>query len=587
MKSRLFLKIFAAYSVALLTVLTLDSFFVAFQTRQDISRQIRDELITNGRSLRLMPLEHIVKNTFELSETLKARVTVVNAAGRVLKDSGRDTPDLDNHLNRPEIQEARVKGQGSAIRYSQTLHADMMYIALPVREGEGISGYIRLAKPLQEVKTAIGHFYQIVFRAAVIILTSFLLLALFFIPKFISPILRITTYTTEKARNEGVPGSLIVHSRDEIGQLADNINLLVRKYEDNLRLAFEERENLEAAFTSMVEGIVILDSENRIERVNKGMMSILGDKYFELTGKTPLEIFRNVELQNTLDRYRETGNPVFREISLGDGNPIILNVNIVPIKGLPGQEQKTIMVFHDVTQLRKLERIRGNFVANVTHEIKTPLTAIIGFVQTLQEGAIEYKAEAVNFLRIISEHALRLNRLVDDLLLLSSIEFGERKLNLDKIDVGEAILRAIAVIEEKAQKKGLAIRKTWADPLPPILADADGVVQILVNVLDNAVKFTPSGSITISVRSNEAGYLTVMIADTGIGIPARDISRLGERFYRVDKTRSRELGGTGLGLSIVKHLLKAQNGRMEVESKPGAGSVIKLFFPIASTRISQ
>ncbi|MDO9584917.1 MAG: histidine kinase dimerization/phospho-acceptor domain-containing protein, partial [Syntrophales bacterium] len=408
MKSRLFLKIFAAYSVALLTVITLDSFFVASQTRQDISRQIKDELIMNSQTLRLMPLEQVVKNTHLLSEALKARVTVVNAAGRVLEDSGRDAHNFDNHLNRPEIQEARVKGQGSAIRYSQTLRTDMMYVALPVREGEKIIGYIRLAKPLQEVKTAIGHFYWIVFRAAVIILPSFLLLALFFIPKFISPILRITTYTAEKARNKGVPGSLMVHSRDEIGQLADNINLLVRKYEDNLRMAFEERGKLEAAFASMAEGVVILNSENRIERVNRGMMGILGDKYFELTGKTPLEIFRNVELQNTLDCCRETGNPVFQEISLGDDDPIILNVNIAPIKGLPGGDSKTIMVFHDVTRLRKLERIRGDFVANVTHEIKTPLTAIIGFVQTLQEGAMEDQTKTVKFLQIISEHALRL-----------------------------------------------------------------------------------------------------------------------------------------------------------------------------------
>jgi two-component system phosphate regulon sensor histidine kinase PhoR len=579
-KSRLFLKIFAAYSVALLTVLTLDSFFVASQTRQDISRQIKDELIMNGQILRLMPLEQVVKNIHLLSEALKARVTVVNAVGRVLEDSERDAPNFDNHLNRPEIQEARVKGQGSAIRYSQTLRTDMMYVALPVREGEEISGYIRLAKPLQEVKTTIGHFYQIVFRAAVIILTSFLLLALFFIPKFISPILRITTYTTEKARNEGIPGSLMVHSRDEIGLLADNINLLVRKYEDNLRLAFEEREKLEAAFASMVEGIVILNSENRVERVNKGMMSILGDKYFELTGKTPLEVFRNVELQNTLDRYRETGNPVFREISLVDDNPIILNVNIAPIKGLPGGDRKTIMVFHDVTQLRKLERIRGDFVANVTHEIKTPLTAIIGFVQTLQEGAMEDQTKTVQFLQIISEHALRLNRLVDDLLTLSSIELGEKKLHLGEIDIGKAIYKAITIIEKKAKEKGLALHRTWSDLLPPIMADADSIVQILVNVLDNAVKFTPSGSIAISTSLDKTGYLSVMVADTGIGIPAHEIPRLGERFYRVDKMRSRELGGTGLGLSIVKHLLKAQNGWMEVESKPGAGSVVKLFLPI-------
>jgi two-component system, OmpR family, phosphate regulon sensor histidine kinase PhoR len=314
--------------------------------------------------------------------------------------------------------------------------------------------------------------------------------------------------------------------------------------------------------------------------VNRGGDAILGNKYVEITGKTLMEAFRNVELQNALDHCRAEGKAVSEEISLGDENPIILNINVAPINGLPGEESKTIIAFHDVTQLRKLEHVRADFVANVTHEIKTPLTAILGFVQTLQEGAIKDKTQAIRFLGIISENALRLNRLVDDLLTLSSIELGEARLHLGKVDVREAVSQAIAIIEGQAKAKGLAIRQDWPDCLPSILADADSLLQILLNVLDNAVKFTQSGAIALTISADGKGYLTITIADSGIGIPSRELARLGERFYRVDKMRSRELGGTGLGLSIVKHLLKAHRGWMEVESQPGVGTAVKLFFPI-------
>jgi len=580
MKRRLPRKIFAALVLTLLIVIILDGFFDLTQSRQDLASQVKEELTTNGKILLSTPPGHTIKNIRLLSEILQARVTVVSATGRVLADSDGELHHFDNHLNRPEIQEARVKGVGSATRYSQTLGIDMLYIALPVEAGGQISGYLRLAKPLREVKPPYSQLQKLIFRVLLVILPAYLLLVFFFNPHIIDPLLRITAYT-DKVKDNDITGSLIIQADDEIRQLADNLNLLAQKYETATGLAFDEREKLEAAFASMAEGIVILNRENRIELVNRGATDILGRQYGKLTGKTLLEAFRNVELQRALDRCREEGEHVAVEISLEDAKPIILNVNVAPIKGWPGADRKTIMVLHDVTQLRKLERTRADFIANVTHEIKTPLTAIIGFVQTLQEGALEDRRQALKFLGIIGAHALRLNRLVDDLLTLSSIELGEVKLNIEQLDARKAILQALAVIEAKAKEKGLAIRRDWPDELPPILADADGLIQILVNVLDNAVKFTSQGSIAIAISVDEKDYLLITVADTGIGIPAQEISRLGERFYRVDKMRSRELGGTGLGLSIVKHLLTAQKGRLEVESQPGAGTVVKLFFPVA------
>jgi len=406
-----------------------------------------------------------------------------------------------------------------------------------------------------------------------------LLAALIFSRKITSPIRKMEIFT-RKVCNGAPAGTLLVESNDELGQLAKNINHLVLQQQEKIKLVHKEKRKLASAFTAMVEGVMILNSDNRIESMNNSLMNILGRREDDIINKTLLEVFRNMDLQNALERFKETGEPVLQEITLGGASPIILDVNISPIQGLSGGDEKTMMVFHEVTRLKKLENIREDFVANVTHEIKTPLTAIIGFIETLEEGAIEDRVTAEKFLRIISEHAQRLNRLVDGLLTLSSIELGEIKLHLEGISVVHIVENALPVIQAKARDKKLAIHHDIPTGLPLIMADRDRVAQVILNILDNAVKFTPEGGkVSITAFEDGGGYVVVRIADTGIGIPASEIPRLGERFYRVDKTRSRELGGIGLGLSIVKHLMKAHQGRVEIESSPGKSTTVSLYFP--------
>jgi len=379
-----------------------------------------------------------------------------------------------------------------------------------------------------------------------------------------------------------LPGTLLVESNDEIGRLAKNINCMVLEHQEKIRSIREEKGKLESAFASMTEGVLVLDGQDRIESINKGLKDILGNRYTtDIINKTPIEAFRNVALEDALNRFRETRTPIFDEITFGDENPIILDVTISAVHGLPGGEEKTMMVFHDVTRLMRLEKMREDFVANVTHEIKTPLTAIIGFIDTLQGGALEEQETAKKFLQIISENAHRLSRLVEDLITLSSIELGEMKLQLDGVAVAEIIGNALPVLEAKTAAKSIILDTYIPEDLPLIYADKDKVIQIVVNILDNAVKFTPDGG-KISVSALEDGKDSVIIEvrDTGTGIPKSEIPRLGERFYRADKTRSRELGGTGLGLSIVKHLLKAHQARMEIDSQVGKGTTVSLYFPI-------
>jgi two-component system phosphate regulon sensor histidine kinase PhoR len=269
---------------------------------------------------------------------------------------------------------------------------------------------------------------------------------------------------------------------------------------------------------------------------------------------------------------------VSREIILGNIEHVILNVSISAVHGHP-DEEKIMIVFHDVTKLKKLEQIRVDFVANVTHEIRTPLTAIIGYLETIKDGAINNIEETKRFIDIILKQAQRLNRLVEDLLTISNIEMKETKLNFESVPLNMVIGNVISLVEAKAKLKNISIHNDVHENLAPIKADKDKLIQIFVNVLDNAVKFTQESGNVFIIADEDDAYTTVSIRDTGIGIPKDEIQRLGERFYRVDRSRSRDLGGTGLGLSIVKHLMIAHGGKMEIESQLSRGTKVSLFFP--------
>jgi two-component system phosphate regulon sensor histidine kinase PhoR len=330
----------------------------------------------------------------------------------------------------------------------------------------------------------------------------------------------------------------------------------------------------------MTEGVLILDAGDRIEAVNRTLNSMLIADHEDIIGKTLIAAFRSVELQQAFLKFKETGHHLYQEVTLGDPERAILCVSLSRIEGNEGNE-KTMIVFHDVTRLKKLERVRIDFVANVTHEIRTPLTAILGYLETIRDGAIENREEARKFIDIILEHARRLNRLVEDLLIISKIELGEMSFHMADISLNDALAGILPLVAPKAKLKNVTLANYVSGELPLVRADRDRLSQVFVNILDNAIKFTPdNGTITIAAKE-DAGFVLVQVIDSGIGIPREEIERLGERFYRVDKTRSRELGGTGLGLSIVKHLMTAHGGKMQIESRLGHGTTVSLFFPTA------
>jgi two-component system, OmpR family, phosphate regulon sensor histidine kinase PhoR len=580
MKIRLFHKFFFAFLTVGIAVVAVAGFLIERELKTDLTMRIGEETAAEARIIALMPAGEIARHAGELSERSRARLTLIDATGRVTADSELGNRETDNHLNRPEIQEARLKGEGKSVRYSLTLKKDMIYVAIPLQEGSRTTGYIRLSRPLAEIALATYGMGKTVFDIILAIVGVSLTIALLFSLKMLSPIHRMAAFAGQ-VRTGNVAGALRIDSRDEIGQLAESINEMVAALQEKIRTADAEKRKLESVFSNMREGVMVLDAENRIESVNRGMEEMTGRPHGDVIRKTLLEAFRNIKLHDALERFREKEETVCEEIGLGDYRPVMMDMTISAIRGETDGEQKTMLVFHDVTRLKKLERIRTDFVANITHEIRTPLTAIIGFVETLQRGAVDDREKTLEFLRTINENAQRLNRLVDDLLTLSGIELGETNFHLERMTMEDALGQALSVVAERISEKKLKLLKEIRQDLPPIRADRDRLIQILLNILDNAVKFTPEGgTITVTASPDAEEDLIVRIADTGVGIPKGEIPRLGERFYRADKTRSRELGGTGLGLSIVKHLMKVHQGRMTIESSLGRGTTVSLHFPI-------
>ncbi|HRV44659.1 MAG TPA: ATP-binding protein, partial [Smithellaceae bacterium] len=578
MKRSLFLKIFFSYLVILFCSFFILNIFIKDEIREVMTGKIEAELLTEAELIDLGSARAMSEQMSQIAKISGARVTLVDAKGQVFADSEKDIAKLENHFHRPEIQEARLKGKGRSTRFSQSLGVEMLYVAIPIKDRKQAAGYVRLARPLHDVQKMIDTVYSSIFLTMMIVSVVSLIVALFISYKLARPI-RMLEHFTERLRQGEPRGSILLKTSDETKTLADNINYLVEELQSKIRLANEEKSKLMTALTSINEGVLILNTEGKIELVSPSLAHIVADQFGDVGGKTLMEAFRNVELQRLYQRFKHSPETAAGEITLGSPDPVIMNVSFSEVHGYPGEE-KDMIVFHDVTRLKKLERIRTDFVANVTHEIRTPLTAVIGYLETLQSGALENTEDARRFIDIILKQARRLNRLVEDLMTISKIELGEIHFRFEDVSLPDVIAGVLPLVEAKAQAKKIRIENGLPEKTPPVSADRDRLSQVFVNVLDNAVKFTPeSGRVTIDAEEKD-GYVVATIEDTGAGIPREEIQRLGERFYRVDKTRSRELGGTGLGLSIVKHLMLAHGGKMEIESQLGRGTKVSLFFPM-------
>jgi two-component system phosphate regulon sensor histidine kinase PhoR len=577
-KRNLFFKIFFSYLFIVFLSFFVLNFLIKDEIKKVLTAKIEAELLTYAELIDLSSAKEMSEQLRQIARISGSRVTLVDGQGRVFADSEKDVASLENHFSRPELQETRLRGKGKSIRFSQSIGVDMLYVAVPIKTASRITGYVRLARPLHDVQSVIEKVYQSIYLAIVIVAVISLIIALFISYRLAAPIRAMERFT-EKLRQGHPAGTIILKTSDETKKLADNINYLVDELQSKIQLANEEKSKLMTAFTSITEGVLILNADDKIEFVNQALSNMLAEQYGDINGKTLMEAFRNVELQRAFLTFQETNANVFQEIILGNIEPVILNVSISTVQNHPGGE-KVMVVFHNVTRLKKLEKIRVDFVANVTHEIRTPLTAIIGYLETIETGEVVSNEDAKRFIDISLKQAQRLNRLVEDLLVISKIELGELNFHFEEVTLLSVLEDAIPLVEAKAGLKNIAIHNKVQKKGTPVWADKDRLTQILVNVLDNAVKFTPDAGSVVIEAGQKDNYAVLTITDTGIGIPKEEIQRLGERFYRVDRSRSRDLGGTGLGLSIVKHLMLAHGGKMEIESQLGRGTKVSLYFPL-------
>lgn len=366
-------------------------------------------------------------------------------------------------------------------------------------------------------------------------------------------------------------------ARESFVELADT----KARLSDKTKAQGSGQAQQEAILSSMAEGILVLDKKGGIVLMNP---SLRRDFFVDIhpEGRKPLEVMRNIVVGDMADKIlKGDGQAVIsREIAIHLQEEKIFKVNAVPIIQAGGVEG-AVLVFHDITELRRLERLRQDFVANVSHELRTPLSSIKGYAETLLEGALDDAANAHDFVGIIHRDSQRLSKLIDDLLDLSKIESGKMKMVFLPVDMRGVILRVAAVLENQAKNKLVSLSVEAEEDLPKVMADESRLSQVILNLLDNAIKYTQEGgSVKISVRIEDE-HARVDVADTGIGIPDEDISRIFERFYRVDKARSRELGGTGLGLSIVKNIISAHNGQVWASSQFGKGSIFSFTIPVA------
>jgi two-component system phosphate regulon sensor histidine kinase PhoR len=521
-----------------------------------------------------------------VSQPVGARVTLIAPDGRVVGESERSAEELgliENHRDRPEVKAAREGRVGTNLRHSATIHAPLLYVALPVRDAGQVIGVLRLALPLSAVTASYASIHEVMLAGGTVALIVALGIGVFVAGRVTRPVVEMQSIARLMSQ-----GNFLVRaptrSPDEIGTLGRSLNVLATRLREKIDDLEQERAKVTAILDGMVEGVVAIDGHEHIVLINERARAIFNLGAVRVEGKPVLEVIRNAELHEVFRASRGPGrvDALRREVSLTIPSGRVLQVHALPLV-FGGGETGVIIVLHEITELRRLEQVRTEFVANVSHELRTPLTAIHGYVETLLGGALEEPENARKFLATVHRQTERLGRLINDLTELSNIELGKVSLHLAPARLDDVLDSVVAVIQPRARTGELTLAVDLPEDLPDVQADHDRLAQILINLVDNAVKYTPAGgAVTVRAVQPRPGVVEVSVADTGIGIPSTDLPRITERFYRVDKARSRELGGTGLGLAIVKHLVAAHGGTLTIESEVGRGTTVRFTLPAAN-----
>ncbi len=568
-------KLMLAFMALVLTMAVL--FYLLFDRTLNgyAANEAREQLNQQVRLARLM-VEQERTTDFQITaktigDVIKARVTILARDGRVIGDSElprEGLAGLDNHADRPEIIQAAATGSGAAIRYSGTIRMDMLYTAVPFST-PSTEGFVRLALPLDSLSRIRATLHGMIGGAIALSVLVSLLLSLVLSRIVFKPLGAIST-AAGRIGNGELDLRIPVNGGDEISALASVMNDMAGRIRGQMLRMAAEKQQLDAILQGMGEGVMVVDTDGAVALVNPTFrrMFALDD---DVTGRQLAEVSRNPELLAAYQEHQRKAGDLQREIALQPQGQTLLT-HWVPLE-FDGRRRGVVAVFHDISDMKKLENMRRDFVANVSHELRTPVTVIKGYAETLLLGALESDPQrARRFTEVILAHSERLTSLINDILTLSRLEAKGAALELTSLDPAPAIQQAVHLLEDRAAAEKIDLQVDLPAELPQVMANPGSLEQVLVNLLDNAVKYTPGGG-TVRVFCEDAGvFLKIAVADSGVGIAFKDQQRIFERFYRVDEGRSREQGGTGLGLAIVKHIVQLHGGEVSVSSDLGKGT---------------
>ncbi len=591
MRIRLFWKLGLAYFFLILAVLLAVDIYTARALRRDYIRGGFAQLQT------LMQLVQQRPPRFDDASALGewanwmarsgARVTVIAGDGTVLADSHEDPRRMENHAARPEIRAAMATGSGQTVRYSTTVRREMVDLAVRFAGPSGAPLVVRLGLPLQEIDAALSEIRREIGLASLVILLLAGGAALLFTRAFSHRIEQLKQFAQRVSEGDFRPLPEEIRRRDELSELRHALNETAMRLDGTIRSLTDERNRSAAILRSMAEGVAVVGADERVVFCNHAFCQVIAMSPEQCHARPLVEVAREPSLLAAVRQVLGGAGDVRSELSVGTLRPKSYAVTAAPVRADQGNNgiAGAVLVLYDITELRHLERVRRDFVANVSHELKTPLTAIQGFAETLLSGALEDAKNNRRFLEIIRDHATRMNALTSDLLKLSQIEAGKLEMELRPIKLADLVSGCVETVRIRAEQKQLSLTVECPADLPAVRGDARHLRDVLENLLNNAVQYTPAGGhITVSAAAQEdrgVSCVRVTVADTGIGIPEAHHARVFERFYRVDTDRSREVGGTGLGLSIAKHIVEAHGGRIWLESEVGRGSRFHFTIPIA------
>lgn len=510
-----------------------------------------------------------------LGAQIDARVTIINSDGMVLGDSEEEDPaTMDNHSERPEVREALAEGTGSDIRRSETLGYDMMYVAAAIAPDGKTVGVARVALPLTDIGAAMGHINAVIAVGALVAAALGILLAFQITRITVDPVKKLTAVSKRMADGD-LNQEIAVTSRDEVGELARAFNRMAMQVKQTMAAVTAERDRMEVIFSHMGDAILVVDGNSIVTTLNKAAEKVFQTSRDQAMGRHFIEVVRDYEIDTLLQRCLTAKEQQKGLVGVSPKRQL-LGVIVTPFQG----ESGCVVLVQDLTELRRLETVRRDFISNLSHELRTPITSLKALTETLHQGAIDQPSVARDFVSKMNVEVDRLAQMVQEMGDLARIESGEALLKRSPVNIADVVTRAVERLRAQADRAGLQVKLDIASGLPSVSADEGRIEQVLVNLVHNAIKFTPPGGTVRIAAKADGDYLLVSVSDTGVGIAADDLPRVFERFYKADRARAG--GGTGLGLAIAKHVVEAHDGQIGVESVEGRGATFSFTIPLVS-----